>query len=302
MSDAPRYPYTSTEVNNALNEIVATLFADKTADTLPKMLVTAGVESSGKTYLLEKSLLPSRRYENFVRLYLPDYRTRHPHYAEMSKEGVLHVYQHTEAFVRELGEKIFGEAFKRKLNIIMECAFDAIDFVHVPTLAKAAGYQFDIHVVGCNREFAHVSGIKRALKSLENRELERFVSLDTLQFSLGNAQAILLAFESAAKTVAGSQISLYERGFGHLKERILRAQSTFSQAHDGSLVVSSSATVYSLSAYSAIVNRLVYSLAERDEMIKECHWLLAKTTVHADQVPDFVYHELYGHIIKYVNR
>src|SRR3546814_14827822 len=71
------------------------------------------------------------------------------------------------------------------------------------------------------------SDLKRALRSLEKQEMERFVTLSALNASLSNAQATLLAFETAAKTVSGSQIFLYERGFGPLKERILRTQSTY---------------------------------------------------------------------------
>ena len=92
------------------------------------MLVVAGLQGSGKTYLLEKNLLPSKRYDNYVRLYLPEYRKKHPQYAEMIKLGVLHAYEHTEAFVREVSAKIFTQAFTGKYNIIMECAFDSIDF------------------------------------------------------------------------------------------------------------------------------------------------------------------------------
>ncbi|MGO4310882.1 hypothetical protein AB4Z35_13590 [Pseudomonas sp. KB_15] len=82
----------------------------------------------------------------------------------------------------------------------------------------------------------------------------------------------------------------------------MRAQSTFSQAFDGALVATSSTTPDTFSAYGAIVNRLIYTLAERDEMIKECHRTLARTGPFTDQIPDFVFNELYSHIIKYVYR
>ena len=177
MSVAPNYAYTPEQVTAAFNEIKATLFRGITAQATPKILIVAGLQGSGKTYLLEKSLLPSKRYECFVRLYLPEYRQKHPQYAEMIKLGVLHAYEHTEAFVREVCAKIFTEAFTLKYNIIMECAFDSLDFAAFPPLATAAGYQFETHIVGCNQAFAHVSSIKRALNSLEKQELERFVTL-----------------------------------------------------------------------------------------------------------------------------
>jgi hypothetical protein len=128
MSVAPKYTYTPEQVIAAFDEITATLFSGITAEATPKILVVAGLQGSGKTYLLEKNLRPSKRYNNYVRLYLPDYRRKHPRYAEMVKLGVLHAYEHTEAFVREVSTKIFTQAFSGRFNIIMECAFDSLDF------------------------------------------------------------------------------------------------------------------------------------------------------------------------------
>lgn len=195
MSVAPKYTYTPEQVTAVFTEITATLFNGITAEATPKMLVVAGLQGSGKTYLLEKNLLRSKRYDNYVRLYLPKYREKHPQYAEMITLGVLHAYEHTEAFVREVSTKIFVEAFKRKYNIIMECAFDSIDFAAFPPTATAAGYQVETHIVACNQEFAHASSIKRALRSLEKQEMERFVTVSMLDASVSNAQAIILAFE-----------------------------------------------------------------------------------------------------------
>lgn len=300
MSEAPKYVYTPADVTAAFNEISTTLFANKTAETPPKLLVTAGLQGSGKTYLLEKSLLPSGRYANHVRLYLPEYRKKHPQYAEMIKLGVLHAYEHTEAFVRELGTKISTEAFTRRYNVIMECAFDSIEFAGMGTFAQ--GYQLEAHIVGCNQAFAHVSSFKRALKSLENRELERFVTYSALESSMSNAPAIILAFEALSKTVSGSQIFLYERGLGPLKERTLRAHSVYTKSARGTLSTASPVGAYSYKAYETIVNNPVYSPQERDEMIKECQLSLLKTGVYAKEVPDFVYNDLHAYIIKYVYR
>lgn len=302
MSGISKYAYTPEQVTAAFNEIEATLFSDMTAETVPKILVTAGLQASGKTYLLEKSLLPSGRYKNYVRLYLPEYRKKHPHYAEMIKLGAVHAYEQTEAFVREVSAKIYTKAFSGKYNIIMECAFDSIAFAGFPPLATAAGYQFEIHIVGCNQAFAHVSGIKRAFKSLENQEMERFVTLSDLDASMSNAQAIILAFETAAKAISGSQISLYERGFGALKERTLRCQSLYTTGTDGELSITGSPAPYSYDAYGEIINNHVFAMGDRDEIVKECHSALLKTTRYTEHVPDFVYIDLYGYIVKYVYR
>lgn len=302
MSVAPKYSYTPEQVTTAFNEIKTTLFRGITAQTTPKMLVVAGLQGSGKTYLLEKSLLPSKRYDTYVRLYLPEYREKHPQYAEMKKLGSLHAYEHTEAFVREVSKKIFTEAFTLKYNIIMECAFDDIEFVSFPPLATAACYQFEVHIVGCTQAFAHLSSIKRALKSLEKQELERFVTLSALETSLHNTQAIILAFETAAKAISGSELSLYERGFGALKERALRAQSTYTKAADGALTITTSKVAFAYAAYSSIINNHVLTVSDRDEVVKECHVALHKARAQAQYVPNVVYNDLYAYIVKCVNR
>ncbi|UVM41537.1 zeta toxin family protein [Pseudomonas sp. B21-017] len=302
MSVAPNYAYTPEQVTAAFTEITTTLFSGITAETLPKMLIVAGVQGSGKTYLLEKSLLPTSRYANYVRLYLPEYRKKHPQYAEMIKLGVLHAYEHTEAFVRDVSTKIFTEAFKNKYNIIMECAFDSIDFAAFPPTATAAGYQFETHIVACNQEFAHVSSIKRALKSLEDQEMERFLPASKLEASMRYAQAIIPAFETAAKAISGSQIILYERGFGGLKDRVLRAQSTYTKAANGAIDSTTLNAHFSHGVYSGIIDKHVFAMTDRDEMVKECHVALHKSRTHARYVPNFVYNELYAYIVKYVYR
>jgi len=299
MSVTPQYVYTPEQVTAAFNEIKATLFRGITAQATPKVLIVAGLQGSGKTYLLEKTLLPSKRYEQYVRLYLPEYRQKHPQYAEMVKRGVLHAYKHTETFVREVCTKIFTEAFTLKYNIIMECAFDSLDFAAFPPLATNAGYQFETHIVGCNQAFAHLSSIKRALNSLEKKELERFVTGAELETSMSNAQAIILAYETASKAVNGSQITVYERGLGGLKERVSRFQKTY--AKDATEVTPPKAPT-ACSTYTDIINNLIFTKRERDEMLKECHLALLKTQAHATLVPDFVYNDLHAYIVKYVNR
>jgi hypothetical protein len=302
MSVAPKYTYTPEQVTAAFDEIKATLFSGITAEAIPKILVVAGLQGSGKTYLLEKTLLPSNRYNNYVRLYLPDYRKKHPQYTEMIKLGVLHAYEHTEAFVREVSKKIFTQAFTGKFNIIMECAFDSLDFAAFPQSATAAGYQFETHIVGCTQEFAHVSSIKRAFKSLEALEMERFLTVSTLDASMSYAPAIILAFETAAKAVSGSQVNVYERGFGLLNERTLIAQSTYSKGVDGSVTTTTTKVNFAYGIYSNIIDNHVFAASDRDEVVKECHLALLKTTTHASHVPTFVYNDLYAYIVKHVNR
>ena len=302
MSVAPNYTYTPEQVTAAFDEIKATLFSGIKAETVPKMLVVAGIEGAGKTYLLEKSLLPSRRYDNYVRLYLPEYRKKHPQYNEMIKLGVLHAYEHTEAFVREVSTKIFAHAFTGKYNIILECVFESFEFATFPPTATAVGYQFEIHIVGCTQEFAYLSSIKRALKSLEDREMERFLTVPRLKASMCYSQAVILAFETAAKAISGSQINLYERGFGALKERALIAQSTYTKAADGSVTSTTTKINFTYSVYSSIIDNYVFATRERDEVLKECHLALLKTQAHAEHVPDFVYNALYAFITKYVDR
>ncbi|MBT2296535.1 zeta toxin family protein [Pseudomonas fluorescens] len=301
MPHTSNYAYTPEQVTTAFTEITDTLFNGITAESVPKMLIVAGSQGSGKTYLLEKSLLPSGRYDNYVRLYLPEYREKHPHYAQLIQRGVLQAYEHTEAFVREVCSKIFAAAFKHKYNIIMECAFDGADFAAFPPMATAAGYQFETHIIACKKEFAHLSSIKRALSSLEKKEMERFVTLSALNASLGNAQATLLAFETAAKAVSGSRLFLYERGFGPLKERILRTQNTFTLDPDGTLIIAGPNVVYA-HAFETITHNRLHLIGDREEMVKECHLTLLKTQAHAEHVPDSVYNDLYAYILKYVYR
>jgi len=302
MNATTAYTYTAADVNTAFNKISATLFAGKTAEAIPRMLITAGLQASGKTYLLEKSLLTSGRYDNYVRLYIPEYREEHPQYSQMVELGKLHAYEHTEAFVRAVCAKIFEEAFRRKLNIILECAFDSIDFAALPMAAATKGYQLEIHIVACSHAFAFLSNVKRGLRSLEKSELERFVRSSDLKTSLNNSHAVIFQLESAAKAVEGSQIFLYERGLGALKDRAMRGHSTCTRNAKGTLELTATGQGYDYATYQSIASNTINSFAERDEMIKECHLALQKTVQYADQVPAFVYNALHSRIIKYANR
>lgn len=302
MPEAQNYSYTPENVTAAFEEIQVGLFNGITAEATPKILVVAGLQASGKTYLLENTLLPSKRYDNYVRLYLPEYRQKHPQYAEMIKLGILHAYEHTEAFVREVSAKIFTKAFEGKYNIIMECAFDSIDFAAFPPTATAAGYQFETHIVGCTQKFAHVSSIKRALKSLDEQKMERFLTRATLRASMGYAHAIILAIETASKAISGSKITLYERGFGVLKERTERAQTTYTKGADGAVTKATTSTQFEHIVYSRIIDNRAFPANGHHEIIKECHLALLKIASHIQYVPSFVYNDLHTYIVRCTNR
>jgi hypothetical protein len=219
------YPYTDAEMDRVYNTLAKTLFSetrDAKADLQPepKILLVAGVQGSGKTYMLDNHLIPTGRYDNYIRLYSDSFRTLHPRYEAMSGLSVTERYKHTEGFIWRLGDRIFQEATKGNYNIIMESALDTHLFASTISGRKLAGYQFEVHVIGCKKDFVHLSTIKRALDSLDNGTLERFVDIVTIETSIENAEAILNACESACMRVSGSQISIYERGFGALKNRV----------------------------------------------------------------------------------
>jgi hypothetical protein len=114
------------------------------------------------------------------------------------------------------------------------------------------------------------------------------------------AQAIILACEVASKAVDGSQITLYERGPGALKERLQRAHFTYSKADIPAPTPSTAPTPNS--TYANIINNHVCTPRERDEMVKDCHLALLKAQNYAQLVPDVVYNDLYAYIVKYVYR
>lgn len=322
------YSYTSTDVENAFTEIEKQLF-DKTRDIdqngnpTPKALIVAGVQGSGKTYLLENTLLINNQYSNYVRLYLPEYRTKHPQYKQMEQHGVLHAYEHTEKFVWELSGKIFQSAYSNDYNIIMETALDSIDFAAFPINAANKGYQFEVHLIGCKKEFAHLSTIKRALDSLKDKVLERFVDISAIESSMANAQSILTAFENACLVAVGSQITMYERGFGSLKDRIVVCRSRCDEPDmlipqpitgiEGQVITPAQNNVRiertpTLNApcaynnYAKIVNAPIFTRDERGETLKECHLALSRLSEFAKQIPYTVYNDLYAYVVKYVFR
>ncbi|RON05537.1 zeta toxin family protein [Pseudomonas brassicacearum] len=323
MPNSNEYSYTEEQVNAAFSDISASLFKDKVISTSnPKMLIVAGIQGSGKTWLLEDSLLKTGNYSNYIRLYLPEYRKKHPQYSQMETHGVLHVYEHTEAFVRAVCAKIFNKAFAEKYSIIMESALDSADFAAFPPLAVSAGYQFEVHVVACKKEFTHLSTISRGLKSLKDKQLERFLKLSELEASLGNAEKVLNAFEEACVQKVGSRITLYERGFGELKNRkvVCRSQcDTLGQLAAQSVINHKGATVAvadnpvaierapgktsrsCYTAYNHIVSAEVSLRRDRREMVWDCQLALLEVLRLNKQVPAFVNTDLVGYVFKHLH-
>lgn len=221
---ATHYAYTPRELDAVYSQLEATLFRvrqDIGEDGMPapKILVVAGVQGSGKTYMLNHTLLKDPRYANYVRLYDEHLRQLHPRYAEFADQDVTSRYKHTETFIWELCSRIFTHAHQNKFNIVMETALDTKAFASVISGQELADYQFDVHLIGCKKDFVHLSTIDRALNALEAGTLERFVDIATIETSIDNAEAILNAFEAACMRVSGSTISMYERGFGELRNR-----------------------------------------------------------------------------------
>lgn len=327
MTNSRLYSHTDADIAKAYSLIASQIF-DAVPDASdagapPKMLIVAGSQGSGKTYLLEKSLLPSGRYNDFIRPYLPKYRTYHPQYAQMIEHGVLHAYEHTEEFIWNLGKQIFEDAFSKSYNIIIESALDSIDFAALPAHAVSKGYQFDVHLIGCKREFAHISTIERALKSIEGQEMERFVDMSTIDDSMANAQSILTAFENACATSVGSTITLYERGFGALRDRRVVCSSLCTKPSELIAQPINDASGASIEPqdqvmriartpeankpcafnnYARLVNAPIVSLDERGETLKASHLALAKAERCNEPVPYRVFNDLSAYIVKYVFR
>jgi hypothetical protein len=221
---ATYYTYTSQELDEVYIELEKTLFAVKRdigdeGKPAPKILVVAGVQGSGKTYMLNNTLLKDGGYDNYVHLYKESFRELHPRYRELARLDVISRYKHTEGFIWELCGRVFKHAYQNKFNIIMETALDTKAFASVISGQELSDYQFDVHLIGCKKDFVHLSTINRALEALEKGTLERFVDIATIETSIENAEVILNAFEAACMRVSGSTITMYERGFGALKNR-----------------------------------------------------------------------------------
>lgn len=220
MSDT--YSFTTADVHAAFTSLASSLF-DKPRDYIdgelkPKMLIIAGAQGSGKTYLLENTLLKKSKYANYVRLYETRFRQLHPHYEAMKDKGVLHVYEHTEQFIWQLGTMICTYAMQNSYNIIMETALDSPVFADFPPVAAQQGYQAEVHLIACHKEFSHWSTLDRVVASVGEEEIERVVSLAQIEQAQLNARSIIDAFENACTQVPGAEIVIYQRGLETGKE------------------------------------------------------------------------------------
>lgn len=322
---ASRFSYTPAELLAVYTDLEKTLFdvpRDIGTDGLPapKILVVAGVQGSGKTYMLNNTLLKDARYANFVRLYSEDLRELHPRYAEFADQDVTSRYKHTESFIWELCSLIFAHAHQNKFNIVMETALDTKAFATVITGPELADYQFDVHLIGCKKDFVHLSTIKRALKALEKGTLERFVDIATIETSIENAEVILNAFETACMRVSGSTISMYERGFGALRNRKQLCSSRCERINTLTPYVftdESGATITvqeqthriersealpvpcSYASFIALVEAPITG-KDRNEAWQEAYAALARMRGFWKQIPPRLPETLWGYIKKYV--
>jgi hypothetical protein len=129
-----------------------------------------------------------------------------------------------------LGGKLFEHALANHYDIIMETALDDAAFADVPALAQQAGYQLELHLIACQKEFGHWNTLERGVKSVAEDLLERFVSLSKIEASQANAAKIIDAFEAACLVTPGSQISLYQRGMETHRDSKLLCHSICSPA------------------------------------------------------------------------
>ncbi|AXO90101.1 zeta toxin family protein [Pseudomonas parafulva] len=320
------YPYTEAELQAVFEAVSATLF-DKTRDVAsdgqpePKLLIVAGAQGSGKTYLLENHLLPGNAYDNYVRLYVPAYRALHPRYEQMRALSGLEVYAQTEPFIWALGNKLFSYAFQNRYNIIMESALDSADFASFPATAVALGYRFEVHLIACQKEFSHWATLHRGVKAVAKDEFERFVPLSKIETSQGNARAILDAFENACTQAPGSEITLYHRGFetGMESQALCHSRCeapaaltpqpdfkgqpfvTAPQLNPHFQIIRSEQANFPCSyvQYSQVVHAGMVDAPARQQMVQHCCQTLEKAQALMPAIPQSVFRELSVYVLKY---
>ncbi|EKT4482304.1 zeta toxin family protein [Pseudomonas putida] len=322
------YPYTPADVDKVFASHEPTWFDKKRyasgldSNPNPSILIVAGAQGSGKTYLLDNHLLPSGRYDDFVRLYLPSFRKLHPHYAAMQEKGVLHVYEHTESFIWALCDKVFKHAFNNQYNIIMECALDDLGFADFPTQAVEAGYRFEVHLIACQKEFSHWATLDRGIKSIAANEPERFMPLSVIEGSQANARAILDAFENACIKVQDSEITLYRRGIETGMDSQVLCSSrceavdsltpqpdfkgkpffTAAQLNPSFEIRRTPAAnaPCSYPQYSQVVHTGMLEEDTRQEMVRLCCKTLDRAQTEMARVPADVFHQLSMYVLKYI--
>ncbi|WP_194791053.1 zeta toxin family protein [Pseudomonas sp. UFMG81] len=322
------YSFTPEDVVTAFEALESSLFErkrrlDADGKPTPRMLVVAGAEGSGKTYLLNKTLLASKRYDDYVSLYDPEYRKLHPQYEAMKSLGGRHVYAHTEQFIWQLGNKIFEHALANHYDIIMETALDDVAFADVPALAQQAGYQLELHLIACQKEFGHWNTLERGVKSVAEDKLERFVSLSKIESSQANALKIIDAFEAACLRTPGSQISLYQRGMETDRDSRLLCHSVcsadlrlvpqasredqpfFQPPHiNGVFEIRRGSQEEAASTYPQFFQLVHTGMLDeqvRGKMLKACCTTLGKAQALNEQIPADVFRELSLYVLKYLH-
>jgi hypothetical protein len=324
-----RYSYTPKQLDDAYRDLAKTLFAvtrdiDSEGNPAPKILVVAGVQGSGKTYMLNNTLRKNGGYANYIPLYKEEWRKKHPRYEDFKNQDALSRYSHTEGFIWELCALVFQHAYENKFNIIMETALDTKAFASMITGSELADYQFDVHLIGCKKDFAHLSTITRALNMLSSRKddaFERFVDVATIENSIENAEVIFNAFETACMRVSGSTISMYERGFGELRNRKKLCSSlceristltpqVFTDEAGNTVTVEEQthhivrseklSTPCSYDNFLDVVEAPVSGVQARLEAWQDAYSALARMRGFWKQVPPRLAETLWGYIKKYV--
>lgn len=322
---ATHYTYTPKELEEVYTGLEKTLFAVRRdigddGNPAPKILVVAGVQGSGKTYMLNNTLLKGGHYGNYVQLYQESFRELHPRYEEFAGQDVISRYKNTEGFIWELCNRIFKHAHENRFNIIMETALDSKAFASVISGPELSTYQFDVHLIGCKKDFVHLSTIHRTLGALENGTLERFVDIATIETSIENAEVILNAFETACMRVSGSTITMYERGFGALKNRRKLCSSRCERIdtltphaftdEDGTTRTVKEQThriersdqlplPCSFASFIALVEAPVSGALERTQAWQEAYSALSRMRPFWKQIPTRLAETLWGYIKKY---
>ena len=205
----------------------------------------------------------------------------------------------------------------------METALDDAAFADVPALAQQAGYQLELHLIACQKEFGHWNTLERGVKSVAQDQLERFVSLSKIEASQANAARIIDAFEAACLVSPGSQISLYQRGMETDRESRLLCRSVCSPAlqlvpqaaeageayfqppHiEGLFEIRRASLDQMPSTYPQFFQLVHTGMVDdqvRSNMLKACCVTLGKAQALSERIPADVFRELSLYVLKYLH-
>ena len=128
------------------------------------------------------------------------------------------------------------------------------------------------------------------------------VDNDTVFPKGAEAYVKLTKVESAGRLSGRSELQLQLDRIFLGKTSYQLETSTYTKAANGTIDSTTLNTHFSHGVYSGIIDKHVFAMTDRDEMVKECHVALHKSRTHARYVPNFVYNELYAYIVKYVYR